>query len=298
MSKKIFIFAIIILSSIILTGCANITTTVNWIDGAIVEEIGIKLDKDIISHHGYNYEGIIKDLYDVKEGVAQGLLVDWLKEAKANYVAKVYEYFSGKDELIIEYLNFGLIDSGITPTSDGFTMSLTFSHFNYFMFFNDMELKIGETHIIDVPFNGDVQKQEDDLTSAYIQTTTTLFAGCLNKTVDGVNIVDKIKAIFADNVKVGVTTPISFDLEDVDLVYTFITPYRRLHSDGEVQKVNNKYEHTWEIDITNTDQEIHFYRVSANSTVWYLSALCITLIFLVLGTVVAIVIDRKKRRKN
>ena len=295
MSKKFIIFTLILSLCLVFTGCANVTTSVNWINGAIVEEINIQLDKDIIIHHGYNYEGIVADLYEVKNDKPSGLLWDWLQEAKSNYVSKVYSVFAGNDEKIIEYLNFGLIDSGISPTSDGFTLYLTFSHFDYFMFFNDMELKPGETHIIDVPFSGEVTKQDDDLTSAYIQTSTTLFAGCLEKTVNGVNIVDKIKDIFASNLYVA--TPIAFDVSEVDLTYKFITPYRRLHSDGKVSKIDNKYEHTWQIDILDSDQEIHFYRVSANSIVWYLGALGITVLFLVIGTVVAVIIERKKRRK-
>ncbi len=295
MSKKFIIFTLILSLCLVFTGCANVTTSVNWINGAIVEEINIQLDKDIIIHHGYNYEGIVADLYEVKNDKPRGLLWDWLQEAKSNYVSKVYSVFAGNDEKIIEYLNFGLIDSGISPTSDGFTLYLTFSHFDYFMFFNDMELKPGQTHIIDVPFNGEVTKQDDDLTSAYIQTSTTLFAGCLEKTVNGVNIVDKIKDIFASNLYVA--TPIGFDVSEVDLTYKFITPYRRLHSDGKVSKIDNKYEHTWQIDILDSDQEIHFYRVSANSIVWYLGALGITVLFLIIGTVVAVIIERKKRRK-
>ena len=295
MSKKFIIFTLILSLCLVFTGCANVTTSVNWINGAIVEEINIQLDKDIIIHHGYNYEAIVADLYEVKNDKPRGLLWDWLQEAKSNYVSKVYSVFAGNDEKIIEYLNFGLIDSGISPTSDGFTLYLTFSHFDYFMFFNDMELKPGETHIIDVPFNGEVTKQDDDLTSAYIQTSTTLFAGCLEKTVNGVNIVDKIKEIFANNKKVDTT--LEFDVSKVDLTYKFITPYRRLHSDGDVSKIDNKYEHTWQIDILDSDQEIHFYRVSANSIVWYLGALGITVLFLVIGTVVAVIIERKKRRK-
>ena len=294
-SKKFIIFTLILSLCLVFTGCANVTTSVNWINGAIVEEINIQLDKDIIIHHGYNYEGIVADLYEVKNDKPSGLLWDWLQEAKSNYVSKVYSVFAGNDEKIIEYLNFGLIDSGISPTSDGFTLYLTFSHFDYFMFFNNMELKPGQTHIIDVPFNGEVTKQDDDLTSAYIQTSTTLFAGCLEKTVNGVNIVDKIKDIFASNLYVA--TPIEFDVSEVDLTYKFITPYRRLHSDGKVSKIDNKYEHTWQIDILDSDQEIHFYRVSANSIVWYLGALGITVLFLVIGTVVAVIIERKKRRK-
>ena len=294
-SKKFIIFTLILSLCLVFTGCANVTTSVNWINGAIVEEINIQLDKDIIIHHGYNYERIVADLYEVKNDKPRGLLWDWLQEAKSNYVSKVYSVFAGNDEKIIEYLNFGLIDSGISPTSDGFTLYLTFSHFDYFMFFNDMELKPGETHIIDVPFNGEVTKQDDDLTSAYIQTSTTLFAGCLEKTVNGVNIVDTIKGIFANNKKVDTT--IEFDVSRVDLTYKFITPYRRLHSDGKVSKIDNKYEHTWQIDILDSDQEIHFYRVSANSIVWYLGALGITVLFLVIGTVVAVIIERKKRRK-
>ena len=100
MSKKFIIFTLILSLCLVFTGCANVTTSVNWINGAIVEEINIQLDKDIIIHHGYNYEGIVADLYEVKNDKPSGLLWDWLQEAKSNYVSKVYSVFAGNDEKI------------------------------------------------------------------------------------------------------------------------------------------------------------------------------------------------------
>lgn len=306
MWKRFLSIICIVFISVVACGCSSVSVDVRYVNGAIIQTIDVVLDKEEIETAGYDYNKVLDGFYkQVLLGNhynPTGLLPSWLDEAKTNYNNKVEETFEvtaesesdTEQEKIIREQNkasrteykTGYLGYEIARNDTGFKVTLAFSNYKYFMFFNNIETV--SSKIIDVPFNGTVEKKTSFLFIEYVQTTTSLFDGCLNLEVQygggRQNIQTLISNIFASSVASG-TTPTPFAAEDVELRFSFTTPYRRLHSNGSVKKSDGKYIHSWIIPIDSTDQEIVFWRTQANTTMWYVVAIgaSVGLVILAIG---------------
>lgn len=123
--------------------------------------------------------------------------------------------------------------------------------------------------IVDFPFSGEITTKEKDFQTEYSQEALTVYKDLLslvNK--DDEPLVGKFEYMFKNG-------EAKFKLNDVKLKFEFITPYGRVHSNGDVKRVHGYFVHTWDID--SLDSSIVIYRNSANITAWYIVALTVSI---------------------
>lgn len=322
MWKRFLSIISIIFISVVACGCSSVSVDVRYTNGAIIQTIEIVLDKDDIENAGYDYtkvlDGFYKQVWLDDHYNPTGLLPTWLNDAKNNYNTKVEEFFevttesesdTEQEKLIREQnkasrsaYKAGYLGYEIARNANGFKMTLAFSNYKYFMFFNNIETTSAK--IIDVPFNGNVEKETSFLFIKYEQTTTSLFNGCLDLEVQygggTQNVQTLITNIFNSSVAAG-ATPTTFTAQDVELIFSFTTPYSRLHSNGSVKKSAGKYIHSWIIPIDNTSQEIVFWRTQANTVTWYSLAIGVSVgavILAISGYLIYVGINKQLKKKR
>lgn len=90
-------------------------------------------------------------------------------------------------------------------------------------------------------------------------------------------------------------TELGLSDEVAKYVFSFTTPYSRLHSDGEITRTQDGYTHTWawENDI---DGQIKVFRNYANQVVYYGIALIVGGILMAVAIVLSIVKNRKSKK--
>lgn len=253
-----------------------------------MQEVDVVLDKTSIEKAGYNFNGIDSGLYNT---TGSGLLQKWVAQAKANYLNKVYEEFKDDADKLEAYRE-GLLEAGVLKNGVGdYTLYFAFSGQSYFMYFNNIELREGDSHIVDVPFNGELVEDESFFIETYVQATPTLYAGCLSREFEGLSnnvdtVQNHIRALF--NANKNTSSASDYTASDVSYKFSFITPFRRLHSNASsITKENGAYKHTWNLTGDNLDKNIIFYRVGANATNWYLIAIGVAAGMIVIGCVTA-----------
>lgn len=87
--------------------------------------------------------------------------------------------------------------------------------------------------------------------------------------------------------------------ESNELTYTYITESRREHSDADfVNKIDNKYYHTWIIDPKNVDKPVIIYYNVANTGNCILVCLAGTLVLTVILVLIGLIVNKTKKLKT
>lgn len=92
---------------------------------------------------------------------------------------------------------------------------------------------------------------------------------------------------------------IDIDNDDILLNYTYGTPYKIISTDADETKyiaAQKIYTHSYDMTMSNYDREITMTQKTPNATGWYIVAVGIALIVLILPLLIAII--RKKDGKN
>lgn len=104
-----------------------------------------------------------------------------------------------------------------------------------------------------------------------------------NFEVDGVNYYNKYKEYFMNR----------YGMEDVDISQLFAYPDNRLHGNADDSYVEaDMTVLTWNLSDKSEDFEMKIYKVTANSSTWYILALILSAIFCI---IISIVIVKKNK---
>ncbi len=143
-----------------------------------------------------------------------------------------------------------------------------------------------ENRLVDIPLQGDLSVQNSSFVTEYLQECKTMFHNIESlKFRNGDRLIDRFAGVFRGGSK-------DFNLEDASLVYKFITPYKRVHSNGQVSKQDGMYVHTW--NITDPDVSIFISRKTTNSTMWYVVSLASAIGFVVVYFAIRITVKAVK----
>lgn len=151
--------------------------------------------------------------------------------------------------------------------------------------------------MVDVPFGGTFTEDESLFVTKYIQSCHPLYRdGNPPVFLEDVKIpnINDIKA--GDTLTQVLSDATGYTEEEVDMVFNFSTPYRRMHSNGEISQTENGYTHTWKLN--GVDSKITFWRTYANSPAWYITAVAAGLLVLVVGCIVVVIIKIKRKRQG
>ena len=303
MLKKCMASVMLVLCCIFLFGCSTVTSDVRLYvqnNGALVVEqtVRVEFDRSKIIEAGYNYEAITEEVYTIA--------VDYLDSFHYEYNCRKEEFVTNTKKQKFFRLFSSNYNEDIVRTDNGFFVYRQFASIYDFLLYNNYQMfyigcphcgkQIAETEaevsslekcpickqdisgdyeyflesrIVDFPFVGDITQKQGNLTTTYSQEILTTYKDLLQLVNrDYEPLVAKLEYLFSGG-------KVNFTLDDVDLKFRYITPYGRVHSNGQVSRANGVYIHTWDID--DLSQSIILYRTSAKKTGWYILALVTSL---------------------
>lgn len=149
--------------------------------------------------------------------------------------------------------------------------------------------------MVDIPMSGDFKEDESLFINKYIQTCVPFYyngeepkflkdgSGTYRDAVAGMSLAEALSN------ETGLTE------EDVKLIFSFTTPYKRLHSNGTFTETEKGYTHTF--NLSNMSSTVTFWRTYANYSAWYITAAIIGILVLIVGFVsVKIILNIKKKQ--
>ncbi len=323
---KKWLTCILVLICCLLTGCSTVTSSVkvHIQDGTLIVEqsLAVDFDKEALAAGGYDYETTLNSLMSTTS--------EYMEAFHYEYNARKEDYLTNpKKQKYFRLFSSGY-NEDIVVTDSGFYVYRQFPTIYDFLLYNDYDIlyigcphckaKIAETEtdaklittcancnlainttddsgerieyeyfpasrIVDFPFTGEVTTTEQDFWTNYSAEVLTVYkdiASLVNKNNEP--LIGKLEYMFSKGL-------VSYSLEDVELKFEFITPYGRVHSNGDVHREGLYYVHTWNIE--NPDTSIILYRTTANRTMWYVVALLVTF-----GVTMVILIFALVKRKR
>ena len=277
--KKIISLVFVCLSCLLLlTGCNSINyeMRVNS-NGTITESLYLPLSESY-----FMGKGVSNAQFAVIKASVIKTIQDEVEELKTSWETRVAENTNIKPEEKNLYKN--AVDCQLYENSETLKLEFTFLS-------NGIRKAFFEIPETDVK----TWTQRSFLTTNSYTSKQTDFA----KTRSGQSLVAYFKSEF--NLIVASVAPgVSLNEVEPRLVYTYVTPLRRLHSDAdynyvEVGEKGKEYYHCWEIDEDDLSRTITLYTTTANKEVWYVIILGATLI--TTAVMFTVYFYKKKKKK-
>ena len=147
--------------------------------------------------------------------------------------------------------------------------------------------------MVDIPMGGSFEEEESLFITKSIQSCVPFYyngkepAYLETKKQSILDVTAGQTLVDALGKATGITEP------ELNLIFSFTTPYKRVHSNGVVTKTDKGFTHTW--NLSNVDGKISVWRTKANSIAWYVVAAAAGVAVCVVGSV-AIGIVKAKRK--
>lgn len=152
-------------------------------------------------------------------------------------------------------------------------------------------------------YNSQAEMRKDTLENGLLNSSTTENKNLLfkYKNTNSETIFDKffmfkIMAEVREKYDISLFDFTIFDLTKVRFSYNYVVPFKSVTSDADnINRENGYYEHSW--DMSNSDNDINFTVKAPRKAIWYLIAIFLALITLVIVSVIS-VINNKQKCKN
>ena len=270
--KKILSTCLMIICCFVLAGCSECTYTVEYKNnGQIVQSFQTKINKEELELNGFSYQDLIATI----------------KNLYANY-------WANKQSSMLSNLNNnqGLTVSQRTKIFESVVAEVEVIE-------NSLKLSITypSSQVANL-VNTDPQQDTQNSDNAYKHTwyTTTLIQDVTN-IYNGYEETELYKQLYEIYCANGVFTE-----QDLSLYQVIAFSSSRYKSNAQqIVKKNNLYYHVWNIsDLNKSDnannQQLKIYLTTAKPLAWYLTAVAITVSFIVVSFIV--VTKNKKTIKN
>lgn len=290
--KYLLSFLILIISVVTFSGCANIEF-VRKFDGSseIFDRLVIELDKDELESFGYDLKDtmtiINEDLNDIRLYVE-----DWKKS-----------FFEVEGlENVAKMVSTGIKVSIDKPTTNRIYMTVVFSDIKMFGLFygyttiEEYEYNKAMTDVgpfIDKIISNDysTEKYGIFLYKSAIVKNGGILDSLQDFEVNGVNYYNKYRKEFNYD----------YNLEDVEFYEMFTYPDDRLYSNADDSEVNKGLSiYRWSLSDKDDNFEMILYKLSPNASAWYILALVVSILVVVVLSVIVIVnrINKKNLKKQ
>lgn len=264
-------------------GCADVEF-IRAVDSSstIIDKIVISLDESKVNKAGY-------DLYTAKDKITNDMIgfrrsVDQWKESQFGEYPELFE--NVKYGIKVEVTN--------TPNSSQVSLAIEFANWQMFgLFYGYAEAEDFEyTKFLEDkgPFiknilNADYEENEYGL--FLINYSILKSAGITNSVedfqVNGVNYYNEYKEYFHNQ----------YGLEDINISQIFAYPDDRIRSNADDSDVQGDLTLLrWEFNDKLDDFEMKIYKITANSSTWYILALALSII---VGIILFVVIKKKTK---
>ena len=302
----------LILTSLFFLGCSRVSvTTTLFSNGKISTYFEIDLTS-VPENRGTIYQ-IFKEYYNQLDKKYEETLIDKFKQVYG-------EPFASSDHLTqMQYIiknnpSYACWEEEFYPKNYSgservFYLTKEFaSIYAYLMYFcpsaftyneeaNKIQISKDYHSLVDVPMasnNGDIEESGNIFVKKYIQDFCPFYYDdkepefLYDSAFLMVEKGEKLKDVIME--KCGYTE------EQVEYVFNFTTPYKRLHSSGSTQISSSGYTHTWNLGSVSSKVEV--WRNYANYTPWYTFAAVVSIVGLVVSFVVLKIINKTKRKKG
>ena len=262
MKFKKLLCLILLCTVFLFAGCATIEyDRIVLEDGTILDAVSVKLDNEKIENAGFNVN-------DAKEGV---------KTKISNYLLQVVNAFKAREDGLSSIEKYAVLNNltySVTENNDYIIASIKFKNYNTFKYFYGL-------HLVEDTDKNEPDKVEEFLINKYVNTGKTIFS-----TDDAKYITNDFIAYF-DN---------KFSLDDTNLSYVFGTSEDKLYSNANYQySLNGINFHQWIINDIN--QEISTYTIVPKPVNWYLLALSLTFVLIVILYVISLFTKKKSNKQ-
>ena len=318
-NKKLLLSIFIVLISFSLLACSPIKLTTTQHSSG---QVTMTLEVDVSS----------LNVLDRSRRKAYDIASHYFTQLNNAYISNLIEIFSnmydfnelniqteeGKYAYIIQNHSQFLAGTEITPSAESFTQDFTtikidfsfMSIYAYLMYFypnafvynestNSIAINSEEyASLIDIPVASlSVEEVEHLFTIDNIQKCSPFsYNGkepCLLESV----VIDGTRYDAGTSIVQVICQELNLNREEAEYLYTFITPYSRVHSDGTITNNNEGKVHTWNLG-NNINGVITLWRTTANYVAYYILGAIVGIAVLGIGSFVIFLIQKKKKKDD
>ncbi len=310
--KKILLSIFCVLMPFFMFACSPVTLTTRQFNNGIVQ---MSLE--------FNVEGLEESdktkLIQITNGYVDGLNSAYLDNFY-NLFSKQYDSLlngflelSEEDKLsfiLQNFSNFSVVPSNLSETQGAIRVGFTFmSIYAYILYFNPSAYMYDEEanavvinsknygSLIDIPISSvSVEEERKLFTIDVIQTCSPFsYDGGEAVLLEDLHLSNGSGHLSGEKLVDVVVSELNLSETEAEFVYNFITPYSRVHSDGEISDTEDGIMHTWNLN-GNIMGEIKLWRTSANQVSWYVLGILVGLIIIGVGVIIIVIQNRKKKK--
>ena len=310
--KKILLSIFCVLMPFFMFACSPVTLTTRQFNNGIVQ---MSLE--------FNVEGLEESdktkLIQITNGYVDGLNSAYLDNFY-NLFSKQYDSLlngflelSEEDKLsfiLQNFSNFSVVPSNLSETQGAIRVGFTFmSIYAYILYFNPSAYMYDEEtnavvinsenygSLIDIPISSvSVEEERKLFTIDVIQTCSPFsYDGGEAVLLEDLHLSNGSGHLSGEKLVDVVVSELNLSETEAEFVYNFITPYSRVHSDGEITDTADGIMHTWNLN-GNIMGEIKLWRTSANQVSWYVLGILVGLIIIGVGVIIIVFQNRKKKK--
>lgn len=292
MKFKKIITLIIIMCTIILTGCADVQF-IRMIDSnnAVQDKIVVELNKSEIEKRGYKMADVLNKIEEDFIAVKNYIECDWIEQFNNDKYANVYD--KAKNGIVVDVT---------PPVGNKITLTITFADLSMFGLFygyssidNNYEYNKAMEDV--GPFIGKMFAEDydnEDFGMFLIKYSIIKDNGILdsleNFEVNGVNYYTNYSQYLNEELT----------KENIKMSEIFIYPDDRIYSNADDKEVINgvTFLH-WSLSDKNDGFQMEIYKIAPKVINWYICAIIVSIVFVIIASIIIIVkVKLKKRRKQ
>lgn len=277
MKKIIAIIFCLCLSIGLFSGCSTVSYgLVQYSDGQILQSFSTVLDEDVLTENGYAIEG-------------EGGVKNKIKSVYTNLVNELQSDFETRILISGNFQIYNVVmqdikNATITDEDNVITLQILFKNLTNYRYFYDLVKDSEEDNsnsdtITEYPF--------------YNVITTKTYTKFYNyrENPHFLNAENEIKEYFAGS---------DFTIDDVGFNYCYGLPSSSKYKSNAdyIYSQNGIDIHIWKLDSSELNKEIEFYRIQIKPTLWYVLAVALTFILLVILVVTCLIKNKLNKNKS
>ena len=277
MKKIIAIIFCLCLSIGLFSGCSTVSYgLVQYSDGQILQSFSTVLDEDVLTENGYVIEG-----GDGVKNKIKSVYTNLVNELQSDFETRIL--VSGNFQ-IYNIVMQDIKNATITDEDNVITLQILFKNLTNYRYFYDLVKDSEEDNsnsdtITEYPF--------------YNVITTKTYTKFYNyrENPHFLNAENEIKEYFASS---------DFTIDDMGFNYCYGLPSSsKFKSNADYIYSQNGIDiHIWKLDSSELNKEIEFYRIQIKPTLWYVLAVALTFILLVILVVTCLIKNKLNKNKS
>lgn len=322
--KKFLLCICLLFICVMSFGCSTVTmhTTLKS-NGSIVASIDIDLSK--MNTDRRKVYQVTKEYYHQLDKAYEDNMLAFFSNVYSDVDAFVNDNNTASklSYIVARNSNYLVSDTTQIPTDDNLGeckfvyLEKTFASIYAYLFYfypnafeyneelNKVKVKEDYHSLVDIPFNSTYEEENSLFADTIIQTCNPFYYNgkepefLYGKTIIGSGLTLNVAA--GDKLIDKLAEALGYENradaeENVDLVFSFSTPYKRVYSDGVFSQTHDGYTHTWQLE--NVNSPVKLWRNYANHLPWYVLASGVVIVGTVIAFVVVFVVQKARRNKG